>query len=123
MLSLNAERGEKLVKIGEIELVLEPSFERIAKCESSLGLSLVQLVGEYSANKRMSFLEIATTIKCFVKDSDPKAVTVQQLGTAIATNGGLLSATKILTDFLSEILLGKKVPDSEGNVPAEADQA
>ncbi|MBA3940520.1 MAG: hypothetical protein C0520_04850 [Sphingopyxis sp.] len=103
MSAANGLRGEAELRVGDMALVLRPSFAALVAAEEELG-SLFAFV-ERAANGR---LRIDDTVALFwhcVKDR-PAALTRERLGEAMVA-AGLAAAMPALRVLLGQILQGR----------------
>lgn len=110
----NNERGEFLITIAGKEFVIVPTFEKIQKLESAIGMSLVKLL--YSLQNdpgTVSFDVLAKIVSILAKDSGP-ATSISKIG-SLMLKQGLLKSLEVLKIVAEKVLKG----DEEGNEVTE----
>lgn len=115
----NAERGEFVVKIGDRELLMAPDFDRIAKAETVLGRSLVQLGGEIAIGAVPTLAQTAGVFAAFIVKPEMSREEVGRLLARVGYRGYDAS----LADIVERVIYGKDGPpsredgaDESGNV-------
>lgn len=106
----NGVRGEMTCQLAGTELVLVPSFRRIAKVETALGRSLVEISNELARGRGMSFTELVTFIDIVAREPKPSR---EDIGDTLARHG-LKAGLKVLSVFLERMLLGEDAADGAG---------
>jgi hypothetical protein len=99
----NPVRGEAGFEVGNVALLLRPSFAALVAAEQELG-PLFALV-ERAADGRLGISEMAALFFHCAADR-PEDVTRERIGEAIA-EGGLARATPALRMLLTQILQGR----------------
>lgn len=103
MSGANALRGEAELRVGDLRLVLRPSFAALVAAEEELG-PLFALV-ERAADGRLKIGELTALFWHCVKDR-PEALTRERLGEAVVGQG-LAAVTPALRMLLGQILQGR----------------
>jgi len=98
----NIHRGEALVRIGDADMRLRPSFENLVAAEEELG-SLFALV-ERASQGAITVAEIAALLfHCM--DAQPRP-SRQEVGDAVMRMG-LVAATRPVRTILTQVLQGQ----------------
>ncbi len=103
MSGANALRGEAELRVGDLRLVLRPSFAALVAAEEELG-PLFALV-ERAADGRLKIGELTALFWHCVRDR-PEALTRERLGEAVVGQG-LAAVTPALRMLLGQILQGR----------------
>ena len=98
------------------KIILDPTFERIAKVESNLGRSLMQLANEIG-QQRLSFYDTAVLLSTLSKPN-PKRPTVDEVG-KLLTEHGLLSVAPLLQGLIEKVLTGGRIVDDDDVDPPQ----
>jgi hypothetical protein len=101
--SANPARGEAMVRVAGVELVLRPSFAALVAAEAELG-PLFALV-ERAADGRLGIGEMVALFWHCLRDA-PAGLTREAFGEGVAA-GGLAAATPALKLLLGQILAGR----------------
>ncbi len=98
----NVHRGEAVVRVGGVTLVLRPSFAALVAAEGELGplFALVERVAE----GRLGLGEIVALFWHCLRDPPP--VSREQFGDAVAA-AGLVAAMPALKALVGQILAGR----------------
>ncbi len=99
----NEARGEAVVRVGGVELVLRPSFQSLCAAEKEIG-SLFEMVERAVAQKLHLHELTALFWHCLVER--PEALTREALGEAMVVTG-LAKLTPALKILLGQILQGR----------------
>lgn len=97
----NTVRGEMLVKIGDTELKLVPTFRRIAKLEAALGRSLLQ-VAQSMGTAGVTFQDVVTILDTMSVSPKPST---DEIGNLVVS-GGLTATVPALHTFFEHVLTG-----------------
>lgn len=100
MTTPNTQRGEMLVKVGDQEFTLVPTFARVDKLETLLGRPLIQLAAELAMVQRLSFRDVATIIHTMARDSK---LSLNEVGDLIV-QVGLSAAIPTLRKFFERVI-------------------
>lgn len=108
----NETRGEITGKLGDTEIILEPSFEKVEAIETAIGKSVVQLtIDMHNKTNALSFSDVAHILQISQKT---RKFNYKQMGNMITKNG-LVNAMPLIEGFLESVLEG----GAEGNEEAE----
>lgn len=110
-MTANQVRGEIACRLGDQELVLVPTFQRIAKLEAALGRSLIALASGLSIGRGITINEIVTIVDTMARSPKPSR---DEIGELVVRNG-VQSAIPILQSFLERVLTGQGEEPTEGN--------
>lgn len=99
---MSAARNENVVRVGEVELNLRPTFANLIAAEQELG-PLFCLV-EKAGDGRLSLAEVVALFDHTSRDR-PEGITRAQIGDAV-TQMGLSRITPALRRLLGQILQG-----------------
>jgi len=110
MAEANQARGEFEATIGDVDLILVPSFRRISKAEGVLGRSLVQVTHELASGLGMPVLEMVGVIDALAKDPKPKR---EDLG-AVIVKVGFVGVIPTIQEIIDRVVFGETGEDEEG---------
>ena len=84
----NTERGEVECHLGDVMLILEPSFDRIVAAERALGegRSLLDVAQSIIGHKCPPMIEVASLLHAFARDPRPKG-SLHGIGRLLARHG------------------------------------
>ena len=102
MAAANAVRGERKVSIGGTELLLVPSFGRLAKVEAACGRSIVQILQEIGTHQRVTVTDTVAMVELLCRE--PKLKT-DQIG-ALVVREGVVKVLGVLAAVLGSALTG-----------------
>lgn len=102
-MTANPARGEAMLRVGGVALVLRPSFRALVAAEQELG-PLFALV-ERAADGRLALGEMVALFWHCLADP-PEGMTRERLGDGVA-GAGLARATPVLRVLLGQILSGR----------------
>lgn len=102
-MSANPVRGEAMLRVAGVELVLRPSFSALVAAEQELG-PLFALV-ERAADGRLGIGEMVALFWHCLREM-PEGLTREAFGEGVAA-GGLAAATPALKTLLGQILAGR----------------
>lgn len=102
-MSANPVRGEAVLRVAGVELVLRPSFAALVAAEAELG-PLFALV-ERAADGRLGLGEMVALFWHCLRER-PEGLTREAFGEGVAA-GGLAVATPALRTLLGQILAGR----------------
>lgn len=112
----NKVRGEMVVRVGDAELTLVPSFRRIAKLEAALGKSLLQVANSMATNG-VTFTDVVLILDTMAQTPKPSQ---DELGNLVVRHG-LVSTVPALQDFFMRVLTGGSDEGNESAVEANDD--
>jgi len=99
----NKFRNEMVVKVGDVEILLRPSFENCANLEAALGYGLPSLAFALAKQKLPTLTEVAKVI--FFCQAEKK-LTLEQIWDLMMVEG-VASSTQVLI-FIGQITAGDK---------------
>ena len=116
MVEVNLVRGEVAVSLGDLELVLVPSFDRVARVEAALGRSLVQAAQEIGDGRGLTAKELVGVLDILARSPKPDR---EKIADAVVA-AGIFTALGAVQPLFLRVLLGGRSDASEDPTQAAA---